>query len=162
MSTTACPSGYHYVVDEPLLRTVRTPITQRRSRTKRSCSSTATVSIGALGVRWLASRRFMQNTRLGATLQRIGEVLTAVAAFLRGAFQLLERLVDVVIEGATSVVKKVASAASQGAQQVMAVCTDMATRAFREARRTVSGATTAAATLCHWVTGWFNGRPGWG
>jgi len=118
--------------------------------------------IGALGVRWLAGRRFMQNTRLGATLQRIGEVLTAVAAFLRGAFQLLEKVVDVVIEGATRVVKKVASAASQGAQQVMAVCSEMATQAFREARRTVSGANSAAATLCNWVTGWFNGRPGWG
>ncbi len=118
--------------------------------------------IGALGVRWLAGRRFMQNTRLGATLQRIGEVLTAVAAFLRGAFQLLERMVDVVIEGATRVVKKVATAASNGAQQVMAICSEMATRAFRKARRTVNGATTAATNLCNWVTGWFNRQLGWG
>jgi hypothetical protein len=90
------------------------------------------------------------------------KALTAVAAFLKGAFQLLEKVVDVVIEGATHVVKKVATAASKGTQQVMAVCTDMATNAFREARRTVSEATTAAATLCNWVTGWFNRRLGWG
>lgn len=80
----------------------------------------------------------------------------------RPKIQLFFHVVDVVIEGATHVVKKVATAASQGAQKVMAVCTEMATNAFREARRTVSEATTAAATLCNWVTGWFNSRPGWG
>lgn len=117
--------------------------------------------IGALGVRWLASRRFMQNTRLGSTLQRIADALTAVAAFLRGAFQLLEKVVDVVIEGATRVVKRVATASSEGAKQVLEICTNMATRAFRKTRKAVDGATNVAATLSKWVTGWFRGPEGW-
>lgn len=117
--------------------------------------------IGALGVRWLASRRFMQNTRLGTTLKRIGLALTAVAAFLREAFQLLEKVVDVVIQGATRVVKRVATSATEGAKQVLEVCTQMATRAFRRTKRAVAGATQVATTLSRWVTGWFGGPDGW-
>lgn len=114
--------------------------------------------IGALGARWLASRRFMQGTRLGAILHRLADALTAVAAFLRRAFQLLEKVVDVVIEGASRVVKHVVSSASEGARQVLQVCTRMATSAYRATHQAMSGAATAAGNLCSWVTGWFN-RP---
>lgn len=113
--------------------------------------------IGALGVRWLASRRFMQDTRLGAILHGLADALTAVATFLRRAFQLLEKVVDVVIEGASRVVKQVATAVSEGARQVLQVCTQMATTAFRATRRAVSGAARVAGNLCSWVTGWFSG-----
>ncbi|MEB3332605.1 MAG: hypothetical protein VKI83_08950 [Synechococcaceae cyanobacterium] len=113
--------------------------------------------IGALGARWLASRRFMQGTRLGAILHRLADALMAVAEFLRRAFQLLEKVVDVVIEGASRVVKHVVSSASEGARQVLQVCTDMATTAYRATRQAISGAARAAGNLCSWVTGWFSG-----
>lgn len=111
--------------------------------------------IGALGVRWLASRRFMQNTSLAAVLNRIATVLEAVTAFLLKAFQLLERITDVVIEGATKVVKHVVAAAAPGAQQVMQVCQDVAATAFKAAGKGVASAGRAARSLCSWVTSWF-------
>ena len=113
--------------------------------------------IGALGARWLASRRFMQGTRLGAILHRLADGLTVVAAFLRRAFQLLEKVVDVVIVGASRVVKHVVSSASKGARQVLQVCTRMATSAYRATHQAMSGAAKAAGNLCSWVTGWSNG-----
>jgi hypothetical protein len=116
--------------------------------------------IGALGVRWLASRRFMQNTPLAAVLQRIAAVLTAVAGFLRGVFQLVERITDVVLEGASRVVKQVVAATSTGAQQLIQVCSDLTTRAFRASGRALSNASRVAGNLCSWVSGWFFGRGG--
>ena len=113
--------------------------------------------IGALGARWLASRRFMQGTRLGAMLHRLADALTAVAVFLRKAFQLLEKVVDVVIEGASHVVREVVAAASPGAKRVLQVCSEMATIAFRATGQAVSGAARAAGNLCNWVIGWFRG-----
>ena len=117
--------------------------------------------IGALGVRWLASRRFMQNTPLGPVLQRIASVLTAVAAFLRNAFRLLEKVVDVVIEAASGVVKHVVSAVQGGIEQVMAVCSEMTGRAFRAAGQAVASAKRVAGNLCSWVTGWFSSPSSW-
>jgi hypothetical protein len=102
----------------------------------------------------------MQGTRLGAMLHLLADALTAVAAFLRRAFQLLEKVVDVVIEGASRVVKSVVSSASEGARQVLQVCTRMATSAYRATRQGISGAAKAAGNLCSWVTCWFNGPTG--
>jgi hypothetical protein len=113
--------------------------------------------IGALGVRWLASRRFMQNTPLAGVLQRIADVLTAMAGALRRVFQLVERITDVVIEGASQVVKRVASAAASGTEQLIAVCSDLTSRAFRASGRALSQASRVAGNLCRWVSGWFGG-----
>lgn len=113
--------------------------------------------IGALGARWLASRRFMRGTRLGVMLERIADALTAVAVFLRNAFQLLEKVVDVVIEGASHVVRKVVAAATPGAKQVLQVCSELASNAFRATGQALSGAAKAAGNLCSWVIGWFSG-----
>ena len=46
---------------------------------------------------------------------------------------------------------------TEGARQVLQVCTQMATTAFRATRRAVSGAARVAGNLCSWVTGWFSG-----
>jgi hypothetical protein len=121
-------------------------------------SALGLAGIGALGARWLASRSFMQGTRLGGMLHRLADALTAVAVFLRTAFQLLEKVVDVVIEGASHVVRKVVTAATQGARQVFQVCSEMASRAFRATGQVLTGAARAAGSLCSWVTRWFSGR----
>ena len=113
--------------------------------------------IGALGVRWLASRRFMQNTPLAAVLHRIADVLTAMAGVLRRVFQLVERITEVVIEGASQVVKRVASAAAGGTEQLIAVCSGLATRAFRASGRALSQASRVAGNLYRWVSSWFGG-----
>jgi hypothetical protein len=112
--------------------------------------------IGALGVRWLASRRFMQNTSLAAVLNRIATVLEAVALFLLKVFQLVERVTDVLIEGATRVVKRVVAEVAPGVKEVMRVCQDMAATAFKAAGQGVVSAGRAARSLCSWVTSWFN------
>ncbi len=112
--------------------------------------------IGALGVRWLASRRFMQNTSLAAVLNRIATVLEAVAQFLLKVFQLVERVTDVLIEGATRVVKRVVAEVAPGVKEVMGVCQDMAVTAFKAAGKGVASAGRAARSLCSWVTSWFN------
>ena len=111
--------------------------------------------LGALGVRWLASSSFMQNTSLGPVLHKIGQVLTAIATFLRSVFKLVEHIADVMIEGASKVVKHVATALSEGAQQVLRVCREMATTAVKAAGRAFSSAARVASNLCGWVTGWF-------
>lgn len=120
-------------------------------------SALGLAGIGALGARWLASRRFMQGTRLGAMLHRLADALTAVAGFLRKAFQLLEKIVDVVIEGASNVVRQVVAAATPGAKQLLQVCSEMASNAYRATSQAVSGAVRAAGNLCSWVIGWFRG-----
>lgn len=113
--------------------------------------------LGALGVRWLASRRFMQNTPLASVLHRMADVLTAVASFLKQVFKLVDRIADVVIEGATRVIKHVASTLSSGTEQLIRVCSDLTTRAYRAAGQALSSAGRAASNLCSWVSGWFGG-----
>lgn len=113
--------------------------------------------IGALGVRWLANRSFMKGTPLGAALHVLADLLSAVATFLRQAFQFVEKVVDVAIETASHVVKAVVSAVTTGARKVLEVCTQMASTAYRAAGQAISGAARAAKNLCGWVVGWFRG-----
>lgn len=114
--------------------------------------------LGALGVRWLASRRFMQNTPLAGILQTAAAVLEQVAGFLKGVFRFIERVVDVVLETGTAVVKRVASAVSDGAQQVLQVCRDLTRSAVQASRQAVASVGRIAGNLCSWVSGWFS-RP---
>jgi hypothetical protein len=114
--------------------------------------------LGAMGARWLADRRFMQGTQLGAVLVRVAEVLHHCRRFLATVFRIVERVADVVVEAATRVVKRVATTVAAGSRQVMAVCAEIATTAVRAARSVVRGAGEVARGLFGWVTGWFS-RP---
>jgi len=114
--------------------------------------------LGAMGARWLADRRFMQGTQLGAVLVRVAEVLHHCRRFLATVFRIVERVADVVVEATTRVVKRVATTVEAGSRQVMAVCAEIATTAVRAARSVVRGAGEVARGLFGWVTGWFS-RP---
>lgn len=114
--------------------------------------------LGALGVRWLASRRFMQGTAIGAALLTVADVLDQVTAFLKGVFRFVERVADVVIEAGTKVVKAISTTLSDGAAQVMAVCSQMAATAVKAAGQAVASAGRIASNLCSWVSSWFGGR----
>ncbi len=98
----------------------------------------------------------MQSTSLAAVLNKIATVLEDVTLFLLKVFRLVERVTDVLIKGATSVVKRVVAEVAPGVKEVMRVCQDMAATAFKAAGKGVASAGRAARSLCRWVSGWFN------
>jgi hypothetical protein len=111
--------------------------------------------LGAIGVRWLASRTFMRHTPLAGVLLRVADVLQACHQFLARVFKLIERVADVVVEVATAAVKRVVAGVAVGTQQVLAVCTDIARSAVHATRSAISGVGRIANGLFGWVSGWF-------
>ncbi|MEB3331388.1 MAG: hypothetical protein VKI83_02695 [Synechococcaceae cyanobacterium] len=114
--------------------------------------------VACLGVRWLASRRFLQNTLLGDVLLQLADVLASLSTFLARVLRLVDRVVDVAIEAASRVVRHVASAACEGVRQLRQVCRSLTTSAFRQAGQALQSAERVASGLCSWVSGWFR-RP---
>lgn len=111
--------------------------------------------LGALGVRWLANRSFMQNTPLAAVLAQVADVLTACQRFLAGVFKLVEKVVDVVVDVATKSIKRVVAGVAAGAHQVLAVCSSIARSAVQATRNTTRSVGQIADGLFGWVSGWF-------
>lgn len=113
--------------------------------------------LGALGVRWIASRRFLAGTPLAAVLHRLADLLQSVRQMLARVFALVERVADVVVEAATRVVKHISTHATAGARQLGVVCGAIVNTAVQATRRSVQGAARITAGLVTWVSGWFSG-----
>ena len=112
--------------------------------------------LGALGVRWLANRTFMQNTPLAVVLGQVADVLQACQRFLAGVFKLVEKVVDVVVDVATKSVKHVVAGVAAGAQQVLAVCSAIARSAVQVTCSATRSVGRIANGIFGWVRGWFH------
>lgn len=111
--------------------------------------------IGALGVRWLANRSFMRNTPMAWVLHRVADVLTLCQQFLARVFALIEKVVEVVVETAAKAIKHVVTGLTEGARQVMVVCSSIAHTAVATTRTVVTTTARVAKSLFGWIGDWF-------
>nr|BDD45390.1 hypothetical protein 2 [bacterium] len=108
--------------------------------------------IAAMGTRWLANKAFKFHGPTAVALGKVADAIQRVHAFLKRALDALERIVEVVIEAATNVTKRVVSAGAQFASSVYQVAKNVARDVAKSAQESVNR---VADKVSGWIFSWF-------
>jgi phage-related protein len=108
--------------------------------------------VAAMGTRWLANKCYKLNGPVGTALAKVADVIESVHLFLKRALDALERVVEVVIEVATNITKRVVSAGAHFASSVYQVAKSVAQDAARVVSESVSRITDKVSG---WIFSWF-------
>ena len=108
--------------------------------------------VAAMGTRWLANKAFKFHGPTAVALGKVADAIQKVHAFLKRALDALERIVEVVIEAATNVTKRVIKAGARFVSSVYQVAKSVARDVAKSAQETVSR---VADKVSGWIFSWF-------
>ena len=108
--------------------------------------------VAAMGTRWLANKAYKFNGPAANALRKVADAIQMVHVFLKRALDALEKIVDVVIEAATGVTKRVVKAGARFASSVYNVARNVAKDAARSAGKNVKR---LAQSVSSWIFSWF-------
>ncbi|MBC1262476.1 hypothetical protein FQK07_14710 [Synechococcus sp. BSF8S] len=110
--------------------------------------------VAAMGTRWLANKVLKFSGPVATALNKIADLLASAHAFLKRALDTMEKVVEVVIEVATNVTKKVVKAGAQFANAVYQVSKDIAVSAVKATVKAAKIATSTVSQIANRVSGW--------
>lgn len=110
--------------------------------------------VAALGTRWLANKVLRFSGPVATALNQIADLLASAHAFLKRALDTMEKVVEVVIEVATSVTKKVVKAGTQFANAVYQVSKEIAESAVKATVAASKIVTNTVSQVANRVSGW--------
>ena len=116
--------------------------------------------VAAMGTRWLAHKCLKFNGPLADALDAVADALTTVHAFLKRALDALEKIVEVVVEVASNVTKRVVKAGSHFASAVYQVSKNVVTSLAKSAGlaldRTAKDVKRLTSNVSTWIFSWFS------
>ena len=123
-------------------------------------ASVGLTGVAAMGTRWLANKTMKFSGPLAEALNHVSDLLTKVHAFLKRALDAFEKIVEVVIEAATHVTKRVIKAGAKFASAVYQVSKEIAKQSVAAAKKAVTSASQnvkrIASNVSGWIFSWFS------
>ena len=123
-------------------------------------ASVGLTGVAAMGTRWLANKTMRFTGPVADALNRVADSLSKVHLFLKRALDALEKIVEVVIETATNVTKRVIKSGEKFANAVIQVSKELAKQSITVLNKAVTSVAKEtqriASNVKSWIFSWFS------